>query len=417
MGAHDHDHGHDAPPASLRTRRLLAALLGPLALATLIGLAVLWPGDPTGPDIDLGVPAELVDGRVVSVEEGPCEGTLPEAGIVCLRPEVLILEGVDRGETILLPDVSAADDSLSIEPGDRIVLGRYPDAPPDFRYSFADRERDLPLLVLAVLFAAAVVALGRWMGLRALLGVGISLAVLGAFILPAILEGSSPLAVALVGSGLIAFVSIYLAHGFNARSSTALVGTLVSLALVGLLGWVFVDWAAFTGLADDEATFLQLSASRVNLQGLLLGGIVIGTLGVLDDVTVTQASAVWELRRANPAYKWLDLYRAGLRIGRDHIAAAVNTLVLAYAGASLTLFLLFTQAQQRLVDVAAGEMVAVEIVRTLVGSIGLIASVPITTALAAVVVTNESPRPLGDPRRFRSRRERELWAQAEDDEV
>ncbi len=279
--------------------------------------------------------------------------------------------------------------------------------------------------MLAGIFIVAVVGLGRWQGLRSLLGLAASLAVLITFVLPAILDGSSPLAVALVGSAVIAVLALYLAHGVNAWTTTALLGTFTSLALVGVLGSVFVDAAQFSGLADEEATFLQITAGQIDLRGLLLGGIVIGALGVLDDVTVTQVSAVWELHGAQPGFRRWDLYRSALRIGRDHIASTVNTLVLAYAGASLPLFLLFTQADQGLGDVINGESVAVEVVRALAGSIGLVASVPLTTALAVLVVSAGHDRPppaparpaeakSGDPRRFRSRREERFWS---DDEV
>jgi uncharacterized membrane protein len=160
---------------------------------------------------------------------------------------------------------------------------------------------------------------------------------------------------------------------------------LSSLLLTGLLALFFVEISIFTGVGSEEAAFLQISQQQVNLEGLLLASVIIGTLGVLDDVTVTQASAVWELRRANPSYGIRGLYRAGIRIGRDHIASTVNTLVLAYAGASLPLLILFTVSERGLGSVLNTEIVAEEIVRTLVGSIGLVSSVPITTGLAAFV--------------------------------
>lgn len=276
--------------------------------------------------------------------------------------------------------------------------------------------------MLAGLFALAVICLGRWKGVRALVGLGISLGVLGVFVLPAVLEGGNPLAIALVGSSAIALTALYLTHGFSARTTTAVLGTLMSLVLVGVLAAVFVDLARFTGLSDEEATILQVFASQIDLRGLLLGGILIGALGVLDDVTVTQVSAVWELKAANPDYRVRDLYRSAVRIGRDHIASTVNTLVLAYAGASLPLMLLFTQADQGLVDVLNGEAVAIEVVRTLAGSIGLVASVPFTTAVAALVVAGDPVVAAGgvvpggavpgDPRAGRSRRELRFWKDA-----
>jgi uncharacterized membrane protein len=282
-----------------------------------------------------------------------------------------------------------------MEEGDAVIVARTdqpeaevpPGATPPPPYSFVDFDRRVPLLALGAIFAVVVVALSRWRGLAALAGVGISLFVLIQFVIPAILEGSDPLAVAIVGGSAIMFLALYLAHGVNAATTTAVLGTLSSLLLTGLLALFFVEISIFTGVGSEEAAFLQISQQQVNLEGLLLASIIIGTLGVLDDVTVTQASAVWELRRANPSYGIRALYRAGIRIGRDHIASTVNTLVLAYAGASLPLLILFTVSERGLGSVLNTEIVAEEIVRTLVGSIGLVASVPITTGLAAFVAT------------------------------
>ena len=386
-GSHSHGSGAAHQPVSDRTRGLLAVVVAPFLIAALLGAIVLWPGD--GPDLDspLGAPQELFDAQVVSVVRGACTGTPADAGIRCARSQVRLLEGPDQGEVIDIPEQPEGGAGIRLETGDTVVLGYFPGAGAGFEYSFADRQRLTPLLVLAGAFVLAVVGLGRWQGLRALLGLGASLLVLVAFVLPAILEGANPLAVALVGSAGIAVAALYLAHGVNAWTTTALIGTLASLTLVGLLATVFVGAAEFSGLADEEASFLQISAGQIDLRGLLLGGIVIGALGVLDDVTVTQVSAVRELQGANPGYGRWDLYRSALRIGRDHIASTVNTLVLAYAGASLPLFLLFTQADQGLTDVINGESVAVEVVRALTGSIGLVASVPLTTALAVLVLT------------------------------
>jgi uncharacterized membrane protein len=215
------------------------------------------------------------------------------------------------------------------------------------------------------------------------------------FVLPALLQGESPLLVAIVGSAAVMFVILYLAHGVSAQTTTALLGTLASLVIIAILAGLFIEAARIVNLGTEEATFLQISASQVDLRGLLLGGVIIGSLGVLNDVTVTQASAVWALRAADPSASPRHLYRSAMRIGRDHIASTVDTLVLAYAGAALPLLLLFTLASRPVGDVVTGELVAEEIVRTLVGSIGLVASVPITTALAAFVASKAAATPAG----------------------
>ena len=439
-------HGHHGGAASPRTRLLLAAALAPFAVATVVGLVVLWPSATSSDVLAGSAPDDLVRGRVVAAETGACAGTPAGAGITCTTPVVRLLEptgeatvarcptqvdgtgscpraeeevvvpAVPVGTTVTLPEQSEGGGGPRLAVGDEIVVGYFPSAEEGFRFSFADLERRRPLAVLAVAFAAAVLVLGRAKGLRALVGLGLSLAVLTAFVLPAVLEGADPLAVALVGSAAIALTALYLAHGVSARTTTAVLGTLLSLAVVGVLSAVFVDLARFTGLSDEEATFLQVFAAQVDLRGLLLGGFVIGALGVLDDVTVTQVSAVWELKQANPRYGFRDLYGSAVRIGRDHIASTVNTLVLAYAGASLPLLLLFTQADQGLLDVVNGEAVAVEIVRTLCGSIGLVAAVPFTTALAALVVGGEGAVATGEERPTAAvppfaegRRERRFW--------
>jgi hypothetical protein len=185
------------------------------------------------------------------------------------------------------------------------------------------------------------------------------------------------------------FIVLYLTHGLSARTSTAVVGTLVSLGLIGVLGWLFSVVANLTGLDEDTANLISVLGHGIDARGLLLAGIVIGSVGVLDDVTVTQTSAVWELRRANPKLGWRDLYAAGLRIGRDHMSSSVNTLVMAYAGAGLPLLLAYSASGRGLTDLLTAETVAQELVRTLVGSIGLVASVPITTFLAAMIARQE----------------------------
>ena len=382
-----HDHG---TPAGPRVRRLLLYALAPFVLATLVGLVLLWPDAPPRPREGLGVAQQTVHGTVVSATPTSCD----EQGETddCLLAEIRLTSGPDEGDVVPLT-VPTGTSSIEVRVGGKLVLGVEPTAPMDLRYRVVDVQRGRPLLLLGLLFAAAVVGLGRWRGVAALVGLAVSLLVLVKFVLPAFLAGASPLPVAIVGSAAILFVAIFLAHGFTARTSVAVLGTLCSLVLTGVLAAVFVAAGEFTGVATEEANFLRAVYGDVDVHGLLLAGIVIGSLGVLDDVTVTQASAIWELRRADPTMPARTLYRAGIRIGRDHIASTVNTLVLAYAGASLPLLLLFAVSGVDVGTALGSEVVAQEVVRTLVGSIGLVASVPLTTALAAFVVTRE---PAGD---------------------
>jgi uncharacterized membrane protein len=212
------------------------------------------------------------------------------------------------------------------------------------------------------------------------------------------------LLVAICGAGVIMFAVLYLTHGLSAQTSTAVLGTMVSLALIGLLSGLWAAFAKLTGLDENTAILVGLLDAPIDTRGLLLAGVVIGAVGVLDDVTVTQTSAVWELRAANPLLTRRELYTGASRIGRDHVASAVNTLVMAYAGASLSLLLYSSIAGVGLGSILTSQMVAQEIVRTLVGSIGLVAAVPVTTHLAAMVARQEpalepasKPRPVSRP--------------------
>ena len=378
-------------------RRLLAGVVGLFVVATLLGLVVLWPPADGGVDRfgrpDLGTPVDLVDATVTAAPVVPCRSALPGVALTCRDVTARLDSGPEKGQSTTL-DITEGPDQPTLRVGDRVVLGRAADPGSEVAYYFSDYQRRTPLLALGLLFAVAVVALARWRGAAALLGLGVSLLVLVRFVLPAILAGESALAVAVVGSSVIALVIIYLAHGVTARTTTAVLGTLIALGLTAALAVIFVETTHLTGLASEEGTDLRgLLGGRVNLQGLLLGGIVIGALGVLNDVTVTQASAVWEIHRADPSTDARTLYGSAMRIGRDHIASTVDTLVLAYAGAALPLFVVFTVANRRLGEVVTGEVVAAEVVQTLVGSLGLVAAVPITTGLAAVVATRMARRP------------------------
>jgi uncharacterized membrane protein len=381
-----HAHGNIGPRLAARrqVRMLLAIIVVPFLLATVAGLVLLWPTHST-----VSVPESLAQPRraeavVLTTKLGPCPG-LEDQSPDCLLSTARLQTGRNRGETVDI-EQTGNPSLLKLTPGDRVLLAELPDGP-GVGWYFEDYARRRPLLLLAAVFAAAVLLLGRWRGLFALVALAFSLVVLIRFMLPSILEGHDPVVVALVGSAAIMFVALYLSHGFNVRTTSAVAGTLISLVITGLLAGGFVHITHLTGLGSEEGEFLRVLAGNIDLEGLLLGGIVVGSLGVLDDVTITQASAVWELSVANQAYGARQLYDAALRIGRDHIASTVNTLVLAYAGASLPLLVLFTLSSQRLGDVLSGELVAQEIVRTLVGSIGLVASVPITTAITAFVAT------------------------------
>ncbi|MGW0826230.1 YibE/F family protein [Streptomyces sp. NPDC002845] len=411
-GGHGHSHSHShgpAAPVSQHLRKVIAAVLIPFATAVVVGLVVLWPGGaPPHERTGVGFDRQTQQATVTKIEELDCSavnasGVPPtgdtstaegssaqqQANGTCKRATIRVDTGDDKGRTFT--EIIQPDQSRQLNQGQKVVVAYEPSAPEDLQYSVTDVNRKFPMALLAGVFALAVVAVGRMRGVMALISLAASFVLLTVFILPAILQGSNPLVVAVVGASAIMLIALYACHGLSARTSVAVLGTLISLLLIGVLGSMFIGWAALTGNTDDNTGLIHGLYPSIDMSGLLLAGVIIGSLGVLDDVTVTQTSAVWELHEANPTMGWRGLYRAGIRIGRDHIASVVNTLVLAYAGAALPLLLLFSIAQSSVGTVANSELVAEEIVRTLVGSIGLVASVPVTTALAALVVSADRP--------------------------
>ncbi|WP_405819251.1 YibE/F family protein [Streptomyces sp. NBC_01390] len=408
--SHGHSHSHGpAAPVSVHLRKIIGAILIPFAAAVVVGLVVLWPGGApahqrTGVGFDRQTQEATVT-KVVSVDcksvnasgETPTGDTSTAEGSSaqqqatgdCKRATIRVDTGDDKGRTFT--EIVQPDQSRQLHQDEKVVVAYEPSAPKDLQYSVADVNRRFPMALLAGIFALAVVIVGRLRGVMALVALAVSFMVLTFFILPAILQGSNPLLVAVIGASAIMLIALYMCHGLSARTSVAVLGTLFSLVLIGVLGSLFIGWAALTGNTDDNTGLIHGLYPSIDMSGLLLAGVIIGSLGVLDDVTVTQTSAVWELHEANPTMGWRGLYRAGIRIGRDHIASVVNTLVLAYAGAALPLLLLFSIAQSSVGAVANSELVAEEIVRTLVGSIGLVASVPVTTLLAALMVSADRP--------------------------
>jgi uncharacterized membrane protein len=380
-----HAHGGAGVEVPRRTRRVLVLVAVVLAVGTAAGMAALWPREePRAAEAGF-LADDQFRASVVAVERVACSGTTEADGIDCDAVTFELEQGPHDGDERVI-EFPVGESSPGLSRGDSVVLNHLAGGEEGQDYQYADRERRPILWALAALFAIAVVGLGRLRGFAALAGLVASIVVILEFVLPAILDGRSPVLVAVVGAAAIAYLALYLAHGFTTMTTVALIGTLASLGLTILLSWLFTEIAEFTGRGSEDAIVLNLLSGSVDLTGLVLAGIVIGALGALDDMTVTQASAVAELRAADPLMSRPALFAAGLRIGRDHVASTVNTLALAYVGAALPTMLLFVLSDLSLGAVANGEVVAVEIVRTLVGSIGLVAAVPITTWLAAAAV-------------------------------
>jgi uncharacterized membrane protein len=381
--SHGHAHGHGpALPATRQVRLVLAAILVPALLLTIIGLVALWPraADLPDPIPHTAQGAHVVFGAVTGeadVETGLVPVRLDDgADIEVVAPPEYVHHGFETGDRLRMLYISQAE-------GD----GSTP-------YAFLDFERGIPIAVLAIAYAVLVLAVARLRGLAALAGLVVALATIAQFTLPALLAGQNALYVALVTSSAVMFVVLYVAHGFTARTSTAMVGTLVGLALTAVLAWWGASTSHITGLTSEEALWLPSYAPAIDLQGIAICGIVLAGMGVLNDVTITQASTVWELRALAPWASRRELFSRAMRIGRDHIASTVYTIAFAYVGATLPLLMAVWLSDQALgVSLTSGE-IAEEVVRTLVGSIGLVLAIPLTTAIAAVTVP---AGPVGSP--------------------
>jgi uncharacterized membrane protein len=380
--------------ASGNRQRLLLAVVGVLVLAVLAGAVALWPrgrlAEPAGGG--QADPTRLVPATLTSVQTVPCQEAEPGLpGSTCIK----VRARPDGAEEVEFDTTDPTGDTF--RSGQRVRLSILEQAGQPTFYNIRDLERGRPMVALAALFVLAVIAFGRWQGVRSLIGLACSFAVIVGFVVPAILRGQSPVPVALVGAMAIMLASLYLSHGVGRKTTAAVVGTALALALTGALTAGFVELTALTGLASEDALNANFQVGGISLQGLLLAGIILGGLGVLDDVTVSQASLVFELRRADPAAGFAELTGGALAVGRDHVAASVNTLFLAYAGASLPLLVLFVSGGDPLGTVVTAEAVAVEVVRTLCGSVGLIAAVPLTTVLAANLALEEPAAGPGGP--------------------
>lgn len=305
--------------------------------------------------------------------------------------ELQILEGELTGTKLVIEQNREHLQATSYKSGDRLLIAHeFAQDGSDFFY-IVDYSRRRPLYFLALLFAVLILLTGKQRGLRALLGLALSFALILYGILPAILGGNDPVLSTLLYAMLITGFGTYLVYGINAKASLAILATTLSLSLVGLLSAIFTKLSNLAGFAQEEALFLNgVTPYEIDLKGLLLAGFLIGALGVLDDITVSQTSTIFELHRANPKLKFSELYQHGLRVGIDHTASMVNTLFLAYAGASFPLLLLFSIKQEpflSLSQILDHEVVATEIVRTLTGSIGLALAVPLSTLLAAFYIS------------------------------
>jgi uncharacterized membrane protein len=418
---HSHSHSHTLrgpSPLGPLAAKIVVGVLVAIAVVAIAGAALLWPSRQK---VDIPLPFQNAVGGSVTTEAGhvlssgmaDCGG--PDIGAVltqytapaaprdaaCVHAQVAIDSGPNAGAMTVL-EFSPGPGQPQLAAGDHIRITRQVDPTGTTTYAFYDYERTWPLIALAAGFAVVIVAVAGWRGLRALIGIVVAFAVLVVFMLPALRDGASAIPVALVASAVILYAVIYLAHGVSLRTSAALLGTLSALLLAAVLSWGAIELTHLTGLSEEANNAVATYMGNVSITGLLLAGFIVGSLGVLNDVTVTQASTVFELAALDGSSR-RKIFLGAMRVGRDHIASTVYTLVLAYAGSALPLLLLFSVANRSLGDVLTSESVAIEIARSAVGGIALALSVPLTTAIAAVLakpggVTDAPTAPAGSRR-------------------
>ncbi|MDR1265918.1 MAG: YibE/F family protein [Propionibacteriaceae bacterium] len=373
MHSHSHDLGATAP-APRSTRLVLGLAMGVLGLLTLIGLALLWPtADETvakRPYLAEGV--TLTPGVVVALEPDAGSG-----GQIRLRLD-------DGGQEVVLqanPEVFFSD----IQLGDHVRAVRLPPVAGSDQatYAFMDFYRGWPLLGLAALMVVVVVAVARLKGLAAIAGLAGGMALVWFFLLPALTAGKNPLLVVLTTAAAALFIIVYLAHGVSVKTTTALLGTFAGTAVVATLAWWAIPAVRLTPMAHDDLMALAYAVPGLDLKGILLSGMVLAGIGVLNDVTITQAAAVWELRAAAPTATRRAVFARAMRIGRDHIASTVYTIAFAYVGSALGLLALASTLDHTVMDLLTFEEIASELVAILVASVGLVSAIPLTTAIGA----------------------------------
>lgn len=323
---------------------------------------------------------ETIAAEVVSVAETRTR-TVPGTDTIVSIQEITVRlkDGTKAGEL-----ATFANEFAELKPGDAVFVNRTETIAGDEYFILMDVDRRLPLLYLAIGFVIFTILLTGWQGVRAITSLGLSIAAIIFLLVPALLAGWNPALASLLIAGLILGVVIFFTHGFNPRSYIAFSGTWAAVSVTCLLSYLTVNWLHLSGFSSEGAITLNFATSgSLDLSGLLLGGIIIGLLGVLDDVSITQASVVQELKAANAKLAAVELYQRAIRVGKDHIGSLINTLALAYVGVALPLILLFSRAESDIFITLNQEIVATEITRILLGSIGLVLAVPITTAIAA----------------------------------
>jgi len=359
-------------------------------ILTVLMFGLFNDGQVFGQEMTEKMAEETLRARVTEVVDQE-EITDEYGSYVYQNLELLVTKGCLNGETIYVENGSTAFANLkNYKKGDRLLVNYVKDMDENDFFYIVDYYRADSILKLFIVFVILAGLVAGWKGISSIIGMGMSFVVIFKFILPKILAGADPIFVSVLGTCLIIPISFYLSHGFNKKTTIAIIGTIVSLIITGVLAGIFVDILKISGFASEDAGFLSVAMEgKMNMKGILLAGIVVSALGILDDITISQAAIAYQLKEANPSLSWFELNKRAMEVGRDHIASMVNSLVLVYAGASLPLLLLFVNNPHPFGEVISYEIIADEIVRTMVGSIGLILAVPITTVLASAMLTNK----------------------------
>ncbi|MCW4457790.1 YibE/F family protein [Microbacterium sp. MPKO10] len=394
-----HSHGAATPDAPRpRLARILTIVVLALAAAITVGVIALWPQSDgikqqKGPYEGEGV--SIVNASVSMVNAFECQGDVgePSAMSGIEGPCARVVSRLDDGTRATFEIDPSTYASTEMEPGDNVRLVRLEQTENEpISYAFYEYQRTTQLIVIGIALIIVVALVGQWRGIRALVGVAIAIGVLAIFVFPAMLTGKPPIIVAIVGATAIMLIVLYLAHGVSIRTTAALFGALFGIVFTALAGVITTDWAHLTGTGSEEGWMLFSSVPDVNMSAIVSGTIVIAGLGVLNDITITQVSAVWEMRELSPHAPSRQIFTAAMRIGRDHVASSIYTLVFAYAGSAMMMLLLVYTYPQNLLDLLTTERVSQEIVRTLVGTAGLILAMPVTTLFAIALAPREQER-------------------------
>ena len=381
----------------------LVTAIGTALVAMLIGLVLLWPSSATSEhtseefESTYALNHPQVEATVEKTDHSACQSEqtglafdtpplIPEKEEVdCDRALVKITSGEDEGKMTQLVTYGNAGDP-ELQPGDNIVLSKATDPTGSVSYAFADYQRSNSLLLWGVVIAIVIIAFAAWHGVRAIIGLGLSLGIVFSFLIPALIAGTNPLWVALAACTAIILLAVPLVHGVNWKSASAVGGSLTALAIAAFLAWAAIDSSQLQGYSSEDNLKLLLYMPNVSILGVLLCGFVVGALGSLADVAIAQASTITELHESDPAASPLELFLSAMRVGRDHIASMVYTLILTYTGAALPLLLLITAAERPAGQILSSDLVATELLRSGVGAMALTLAVPITTLIAAFTV-------------------------------